>query len=64
MHCLLQSQALLAVVGEEVAEACYVLVRQLRGITATYRMTSKGPPTRHSHYVTSMCILRPPSLAV
>ena len=24
----------------------------LQGITATYRMTTKGPPTRHSHYVT------------
>ena len=23
-----------------------------QGITATYRMTTKGPPTRHSHYVT------------
>jgi hypothetical protein len=29
-------------------------VRQLKGITATYRMTSKGPPTRHSHYVSGV----------
>lgn len=41
----------LMVVAEEVAERCVAVVRQLKGITATYRMTSKGPPTRHSHYV-------------
>jgi hypothetical protein len=36
----------------EVAERCVTVVKQLKGITATYRMTTKGPPTRHSHYVT------------
>lgn len=30
------------------------MVKQLKGITATYRMTSKGPPQRHSHYVTGI----------
>lgn len=38
--------------SEEVVEKCVAVVRQLKGITATYRMTSKGPPVRHSHYVT------------
>jgi hypothetical protein len=27
------------------------VLRQLRGITATYRMTNKPMPTRHSHFV-------------
>jgi hypothetical protein len=39
--------------SDEVVEACVAVVKQLKGITATYRMTTKGPPTRHSHYVTS-----------
>ncbi len=43
---------LLDLVVDESAERCVAVVRQLKGITATYRMTSKGPPTRHSHYVT------------
>lgn len=43
---------LLDLVVDETAERCVAVVRQLKGITATYRMTSKGPPTRHSHYVT------------
>ena len=37
---------------------CVALVKQLKGITATYRMTTKGPPTRHSHYVTGVCVVR------
>ncbi len=40
--------------SDEVSEACVALVRQLKGITATYRMTTKGAPTRHSHYVTGV----------
>jgi hypothetical protein len=40
--------------ADEVGEACAALTRQLKGITATYRMTTKGPPSRHSHYVTSL----------
>lgn len=43
-------------------EACVAVVKQLKGITATYRMTTKGPPTRHSHYVTGgpghLCLRR------
>ncbi|KAI8467408.1 MAG: hypothetical protein J3K34DRAFT_481362 [Monoraphidium minutum] len=48
------SDEVLGVVAEEVAERCSAVVRQLKGITATYRMTSKGPPTRHSHYVSGV----------
>ncbi len=44
-------RSLAAVVTDEVVERCVAVVRQLKGITATYRMTSKGPPTRASHYV-------------
>lgn len=43
-------QVLLLLAGD-VLEACVAAVRQLKGITATYRMTAKGPPVRHSHYV-------------
>lgn len=35
----------------QVVERCAGVVKQLKGITATYRVTTKGPPTRHSHYV-------------
>lgn len=41
----------LMLVGADVLERCMSTVRQLKGITATYRMTAKGPPVRHSHYV-------------
>eukprot|EP00200_Dunaliella_tertiolecta_P002070 CAMPEP_0202343412 /NCGR_PEP_ID=MMETSP1126-20121109/3543_1 /ASSEMBLY_ACC=CAM_ASM_000457 /TAXON_ID=3047 /ORGANISM="Dunaliella tertiolecta, Strain CCMP1320" /LENGTH=1109 /DNA_ID=CAMNT_0048934475 /DNA_START=46 /DNA_END=3376 /DNA_ORIENTATION=- len=52
----IQAQAgeLLGAACVEVVESCVSLVKQLKGITATYRMTSKGPPTRHSHYVTGV----------
>lgn len=50
-------RGLAAAVTEEVVEKCVAVVRQLKGITATYRMTSKGPPSRHSHYV--MGVLQP-----
>jgi hypothetical protein len=43
-------QVLLLLAGD-VLEASVACVRQLKGITATYRMTAKGPPVRHSHYV-------------
>ena len=42
---------MLLLLGDEVVERCVGVVKQLKGITATYRMTSKGPPVRHSHYV-------------
>ncbi|GFR52954.1 hypothetical protein Agub_g15627, partial [Astrephomene gubernaculifera] len=44
-------RSLAAVLTDEVVDRCVVVVRQLKGITATYRMTSKGPPSRASHYV-------------
>lgn len=52
----IESQAgdLLDEMCEEVVDTCAPMVKQLRGITATYRMTSKGPPVRHSHYVNSI----------
>jgi hypothetical protein len=34
-----------------VAERCVEVLRQMKGITATYRMTNKPAPTRHSHFV-------------
>lgn len=43
-------QILLLLCGD-VLERCMSMVKQLKGITATYRMTAKGPPVRHSHYV-------------
>ncbi|GAX80853.1 hypothetical protein CEUSTIGMA_g8288.t1 [Chlamydomonas eustigma] len=46
------ADAILDRMADEVAERCVGVVKQLKGITATYRMTTKGPPTRHSHYVT------------
>jgi hypothetical protein len=33
---------------------CVVALQQVKGVTATYRMTSKGPPTRHSHYAATV----------
>jgi hypothetical protein len=44
-------QRVLLLLAGEVLEQCVAAVRQLKGITATYRMTAKGPPVRHSHYV-------------
>jgi Domain of unknown function (DUF3510) len=43
-------QVLLLTSGD-VLERCMACVRQVKGVTATYRMTAKGPPVRHSHYV-------------
>lgn len=48
LPCLRQ---VLLLIGGDVLERCMAMVRQLKGITATYRMTAKGPPVRHSHYV-------------
>lgn len=44
-------QQVLLLLAVDVLEHCVASVRQLKGITATYRMTAKGPPVRHSHYV-------------
>ncbi|KAG2428415.1 hypothetical protein HXX76_011535 [Chlamydomonas incerta] len=44
-------RGLAAALAEEAVERCVVVVRQLKGITATYRMTAKAPPSRASHYV-------------
>lgn len=45
------------VVVDVVADKCCEVLRQLNGITATYRMTNKPLPTRHSHYTAA--ILQP-----
>ncbi|KAG2501945.1 hypothetical protein HYH03_000443 [Edaphochlamys debaryana] len=47
-------RSLAAALTDEVVERCVTVVRQLKGITATYRMTAKGPPTRASHYVSGV----------
>ncbi|KAK9117522.1 hypothetical protein Sjap_016469 [Stephania japonica] len=44
-------------VRESLVEKSVEDLRQLKGITATYRMTNKPPPTRHSPYVSG--VLRP-----
>lgn len=43
-----------SILVSELSESCTGVVKQLKGITATYRMTSKGPPVRHSHYVSGI----------
>ena len=45
------ADALAAAAAAALAERCVEVLRQLRGITATYRMTNKPMPTRHSHFV-------------
>ncbi|KAK4414140.1 Conserved oligomeric Golgi complex subunit [Sesamum alatum] len=42
---------------ETIVEKCVEDLRQMKGITATYRMTNKPLPVRHSPYVSS--VLRP-----
>ena len=51
-------------VADSLVERCCEVLKQLRGITATYRMTNKPPPTRHSHFVPGILgplKARPPS---
>jgi hypothetical protein len=43
--------ALAAAAAAALADRCVEVLRQLRGITATYRMTNKPLPTRHSHFM-------------
>jgi len=45
------ADALASAAASALAERCVEVLRQLRGITATYRMTNKPMPTRHSHFV-------------
>eukprot|EP00891_Asterochloris_glomerata_P006880 jgi/Astpho2/6880/Aster-07879 len=40
--------------ADSVVEKCVQVLRQLRGITATYRMTTRPLPTRPSHFVTGV----------
>jgi len=40
-----------ACVTAAVVDKCVDVLKQMRGITATYRMTNKPLPTRHSHFV-------------
>ncbi|KAG6547153.1 hypothetical protein Mapa_011405 [Marchantia paleacea] len=49
--------ALTDVLTEALADKCAEALKQAKGITATYRMTNKPLPTRHSPYVSS--ILQP-----
>ncbi|CAM6106737.1 unnamed protein product [Calypogeia fissa] len=46
--------ALTDVLTETLADKCVEVLKQAKGITATYRMTNKPPPTRHSPYVSSV----------
>eukprot|EP00899_Mesostigma_viride_P006947 jgi/Mesvir1/16253/Mv08501-RA.2 len=39
------------IMTDAVVDKCVEVLKQLRGITATYRMTNKPLPTRHSHFV-------------
>lgn len=43
--------ALMGAVAETLTERSVVVLKQLRGIVATFRMTSRAPPSRPSHYV-------------
>lgn len=49
-----QSSALLDILSCEVGEQCCAVVKALKAIAATYRMTTKGPPVRHSHYASGV----------
>ncbi|MEW5305476.1 MAG: hypothetical protein WDW36_008012 [Sanguina aurantia] len=49
-----QSAALLDILSSEVGEQCCAVVKALKAIAATYRMTTKGPPVRHSHYASGV----------
>ena len=40
-----------AAVARIVANRCAAALKQMKGITATFRMTNKPLPTRHSHFV-------------
>ena len=40
-----------AAVARIVADRCAAALKQMKGITATFRMTNKPLPTRHSHFV-------------
>eukprot|EP00271_Cylindrocystis_brebissonii_P011692 TRINITY_DN29604_c0_g1_i1.p1 TRINITY_DN29604_c0_g1~~TRINITY_DN29604_c0_g1_i1.p1 ORF type:complete len:817 (-),score=155.92 TRINITY_DN29604_c0_g1_i1:242-2692(-) len=48
---LQRTHAISDVVTEAIARKCIEVLGQLKGITATYRMTNKPLPVRHSHYV-------------
>ncbi|CAL8471248.1 g10790 [Coccomyxa elongata] len=49
-----QAAALVRAVIEELTETCSAVLKQLRGITATYRMTTRPAPTKASHYVAAI----------
>lgn len=46
--------ALSDVLTEALTEKCVEVLRQVKGIIATYRMTNRPLPSRHSPYVTSV----------
>mmetsp|Transcript_18590 Transcript_18590/g.60608 ORF Transcript_18590/g.60608 Transcript_18590/m.60608 type:complete len:163 (+) Transcript_18590:883-1371(+) len=43
-----------SLMAASVGDKCVDVLKQLKGITATYRMTNKPLPTRHSHFVPSI----------
>ncbi|BDA46634.1 Conserved oligomeric Golgi complex subunit 2 [Coccomyxa sp. Obi] len=49
-----QAAALVRAVIEDLTETCSGVLKQLRGITATYRMTTRPAPTKASHYVAAI----------
>ena len=62
------SSALRSRASASVVDKCVEALRQLRGITAVYRLTNKPPPTRASHFLPSVLaplrtFLDPPSRA-
>ncbi|KAK9821420.1 hypothetical protein WJX81_002272 [Elliptochloris bilobata] len=45
-----QAQGVAAALGAELATGCAAALRHVRAVTATYRMTTRPPPSRPSHY--------------
>jgi hypothetical protein len=48
------ARAVLRALAAGAVARCVAALQQVKGVTATYRMTSKGPPTRHSHYAATV----------
>jgi conserved oligomeric Golgi complex subunit 2 len=48
------SRSVLRALAAGAVARCAAALQQVKGVTATYRMTSKGPPTRHSHYAATV----------
>ncbi len=48
------AQCISQAVAGPLTEKCAAVLSQMRGITATYRMTTRPRPTRPSHYLGSL----------